>query len=294
VAKRPRHSRWRRVPGTFRFGEQKAPDPNLEPQRLTLYLTGGLLDTADALAAQAGCETVQEYCTALIQRAIETEQVRAQVANLEAQRGVLGGLREIADDPEYLAEWSAQSRSQARDRPEPDPARSATPAEPASRLEPATSPTGSTPEPGPVRNSHETATETPAPMPAPDAAAVGLSPSAEAVLRHAVQAGESGSSFLACLRRGEPVPLAEVADLARALHALEVETRDASVIDRRVVYALYRLAFESQVLHTDAWPGAFDEWTVDTLRAVQEAVDRILSGQDIRYDPPGSRLEIPL
>jgi hypothetical protein len=37
------------------------------------------------------------------------------------------------------------------------------------------------------------------------------------------------------------------------------------------------------VLHTDAWPGAFDEWTVDTLRAVQEAVERILSGQDIRY-----------
>ena len=46
--------------------------------------------------------------------------------------------------------------------------------------------------------------------------------------------------------------------------------------------------FEGQILHTDAWPGAFDAWTVDTLRAVQEAVDRILSGQDIRYYPTES------
>ena len=71
--------------------------------------------------------------------------------------------------------------------------------------------------------------------------------------------------------------------------ALEAEYRDARVLDRRIAFALHRLAFEAQVLHTDAWPGLFDEWTVDTLRAVQEAVERILSGQDIRYfpaDPP--------
>ena len=121
-----------------------------------------------------------------------------------------------------------------------------------------------------------------------------LSAAAEVVLRHAGQAGDAGPSFLANLRRGESVPLAEVAELARALHVLEEESRDASMLDRRVVYALHRLAFEAQVLHTDAWPGAFDDWTVDTLRAVQEAVDRILSGQDIRYYTPGSRPEVPL
>ena len=62
------------------------------------------------------------------------------------------------------------------------------------------------------------------------------------------------------------------------------------MLDRRLAFALHRLAFESQILHTDAWPGAFDAWTVDTLRAVQEAVERILSGQDIRYYP---RLDPP-
>jgi hypothetical protein len=77
--------------------------------------------------------------------------------------------------------------------------------------------------------------------------------------------------------------VAEVAELARALQVLEVETREARAIDRRVAFALHRLAYEGQVLHTDAWPGVFDEWTVDALRAVQEAVERILSGQDIRY-----------
>ena len=109
------------------------------------------------------------------------------------------------------------------------------------------------------------------------------------MLKHAGQGVDDPHSFLATLRRGEPVLLAEVAELAKALHSLETECRSATQLDRRVVFALYRLAFESQVLHTDAWPGGFDDWTVDTIRAVQEAVERILSGQDIRYptdDPP--------
>ena len=118
-----------------------------------------------------------------------------------------------------------------------------------------------------------------------------LSPAAEVVLRHALQAGEEGPSFLARLRRGESAAVSEVAELARALHELEKESRDATMMDRRLVYALHRLSFEAQVLHTDAWPGVFDEWTVDTVRAAQEAVDRILSGQDIRYYSPRSRPE---
>ncbi len=114
-----------------------------------------------------------------------------------------------------------------------------------------------------------------------------MTPSAAAmvVMRHAGQGEEDPQAFLPSLRRGDPVPPSEVAELAQALHDLEIEYRESPVMDRRLTFALHRLAFESQILHTDAWPGAFDLWTVDMLRAVQEAVERILSGQDIRYYP---------
>jgi hypothetical protein len=55
------------------------------------------------------------------------------------------------------------------------------------------------------------------------------------------------------------------------------------MLERRLAHALHRLALESQVLHTDAWPGAFDKWTVDAIRAVQAAVERILSGEAGAY-----------
>ena len=93
------------------------------------------------------------------------------------------------------------------------------------------------------------------------------------------------------MRRGESVSMAGVSELAHALQSLEEELRGAQTIDRALAYALHRLAFESQILHTDAWPGTFDDWTVETLRAVQEYVDRILSVQDIRYYPTSPRPE---
>jgi hypothetical protein len=297
LAKRSRYSRWRRLPGVFRFGEKQPPDPNLEPQRLTLYLTWSQLDAAEALAAEAGGMTIQEYCTGLLQRALEAERIRAQVANLEAQRGVLEGLHEIADDPEYLAEWQAQVEAQARDRERSEPVRLESPAGPV----PAPAPVA-LPEPGvagepaalPASSPGEAVSENAVPGNAePALPASRLSPAAEVVLRHALLAGEDGSSFLASLRRGEAAGVAAVAELARALHDLEKESREATLMDRRLVYALHRLAFEAQVLHTDAWPGAFDDWTVDTVRAVQEAVERILSGQDIRYNSPRWRPEDP-
>ena len=89
------------------------------------------------------------------------------------------------------------------------------------------------------------------------------------------------------LRRGEAVGEAASGELLQALNALEVEYREARAIDRRVAYALHRLAFEGQILHTDAWPGARSTPRRSTLvRVVQEAVDRVLSGEDIRYYPP--------
>ena len=287
MAKRPRYSRWRRLPGVFRFGEKERPDPSLEPQRLTLYLNWRELDAAEALAAKLGGMTIQEYCTQLLQKGLESERIRVQVANLEAQRGVMEGLHEIADDPEYLAEWSAEVLAQARERARLETSAGSMPL-PETTLAPdpaALSGPGSTPG-APVEPEATGAVS--------ELAAVArLSPAALVVLRHALQAGAEGPSFLASLRRGESAAVAEVAELAGALHQLEKELREATVVDRRLVYALHRLALESQVLHTDAWPGVFDEWTVDTVRAVQEAVDRILSGQDIRYYSSRSQPEDP-
>jgi hypothetical protein len=279
LAKRPRFSRWRRIPGLYRFGEKDRPEPKLEPQRLTLYLAWDFLDAAELQAAQAGVATIQEYCTELLERAIDNERVRTQMASIEAQRGPLEGLQEIADDPEYLAEWSAQIQAQSRSRPPDPPPR----VEPAAL--PASDPEGSGRG---VEDDREGVADEPTPVSAPEFE--GLGPAARVVLRHAGMLAEDGPSFLASLRRGETVPVAAVAELARAMKDLEDEARDAGVLDRRLAYALHRLSFEGQVLHTDAWPGALDPWTVDSLRAVQEAVERVLSGQDIRYDAPGAAL----
>ena len=268
VAKRPRFSRWRRLPGVYRFGEHKWPDPNQEPQRLTLYVTGEILDRAEAQALRLGYETAQEYCTELVVRAVEAERVREHVAEVEAKRGPLEGLHEIADDPEYLAELSGAAAS-PRDPP-PLPPEAPTPSVQADGIIfPDDAPPHGTTAPEPPRS---------------DA----LTPAARVVLRHAGQAEDDPFAFLPCLRRGEPVPPAAVAELGQALHDLEAEHRGAGAMDRRLGFALHRLAFESQILHTDAWPGAFDAWTVEMLRAVQEAVERLLSGQDIRYYPDDS------
>jgi hypothetical protein len=109
----------------------------------------------------------------------------------------------------------------------------------------------------------------------------------EILARH-VGSGTDDHGFLPCLRRGEPVPAAKVAELNRALSGLEQAFRGSAAIDRRVAHALHRLALESQVLLTDAWPGAFDERVIADIRTVQEAVERILSGEDIRYYPTTS------
>ena len=108
-------------------------------------------------------------------------------------------------------------------------------------------------------------------------------PTAEMVIRHAGLAGDEPLGFLPCLRRGDVPPLETVEELASALVRLDRSLSGATTIDRRLAYALHRLALESQVLHTDAWPGAFDAWTVDSIRAVQAAVERILSGEPGGY-----------
>lgn len=306
MAKRRKFSRWRRLPEVFRTGEHKMPDPGDEPQRISLYIVGNLLDVAEAQARNSEFDTLQEYCADLLARAIEAQRIREHVAEVEAKSGALEGLHEIANDPAYLAEWSAQAIPNPRDWSLNSPEEG--------EADPEDRPVVKGPRPiviGEVDDEDEdegdedraqglerpgltislglTAppeakrTES-APAPAK------LSPAARSILRHAGQ-GEDPNTFLPCLRRGASLEIAGVAELARALQDLEHEYRTERILDREVAFALHRLAYEGQVLLTDAWPNHFDEWTVDTLRAVQEAVERILSGRDIRYFSDAPRPE---
>ena len=256
MAKRPRNP-WRRPGNSFRIG-QRGPSPvSLDEQRLTLYLPAQVLDWAEDQAARAGEATVQVYCARLLGDAIEAEQSRGAVAQTEARQGALEGFRAITDDPEYLAEWVA----------------SVHPHDGRHEIHIVESPAGASAPPSPPRAAMPTSQP---------------SGAAQALLRHAALSGDDPAAFLACLRRGEAVPEAVVGELLQTLNALEVEYRNATVLDRRVAYALHKLAFEGQILHTDAWPGALEAETVNNLRIVQEAVDRILSGEDIRYYPAGT------
>ncbi|GAC1473529.1 MAG: hypothetical protein NVSMB9_22300 [Isosphaeraceae bacterium] len=295
MAKRRRFSRWRRLPGVYRFGDEKPPDPNLEPQRLTLYVTGHVLDRAEAQADRLNFETVEDYCASLLIKAIDAEHVRGHMAEIEAKHRTLEGLHEIADDPEYLAELSAASAPREyHEPPVPSPALSRPESEPLGlsvRIEGPGDEVGQASVDVGQDGTPESSADAPDPRTFPkekpltlhDSSILERSAAARVVFRHAGQSGDDSPGFLPSLRRGEGVAPEVVAELAQALHQLECEYQGSRVLDRALSFSLHRLAFESQILHTDAWPDSFDAWTVETLRAVQEAVERILSGQDIRY-----------
>jgi hypothetical protein len=297
VAKRPRFSRWRRLPPVFRTGENRPIGTGNELDRIILYLPSRVLDLAEALAEKAGIPAIQEYCEWLLTQAIEAEQVRQKVSRFEARRGPLEGLKEIAEDPDYLSEW--QARSEARPAPPLPPGDAITvdlalaDGDDAAMLPepdeggvwfvdpPEGAPAGST-----GGGEHPDApAQGPSGMPGPTRQTVRVlaDQTALEVLRRHVGHDADESGFLPCLRRGVPVPGTKSAELLHALTQLELQHRGADVLDRRMAHALHRLALESQVLLTDAWPGAFDARMIATIRAVQEAVERILSGQDIRY-----------
>ena len=112
------------------------------------------------------------------------------------------------------------------------------------------------------------------------------------VFRHAGIGDDDPSSFLATLRRGEGVSLEVSDELIGSLRDLEQRLFGAERLDRRLAYALHRLAFVGQVLSTDSpTEAASDPETIDRVRLVQEAVDRILSGEDIRYFPDTPTLD---
>jgi hypothetical protein len=289
----------------FRSGEHKLPTPGDEPQRIILYLRGDILDRAEALAEQAGVPTVQEYCAGLLARAIEMERLKRQVAEVEAKRGPLEGFNAIADDPKYLAEWLERSgalenekldrRPASADHPHGDtvgspadsqpqvvflPRESATPAEaPSAPDQPP-----SAPSPLPYRIDLDTIRQAIGPPATERIVPEVMDTTAiELVISHVAPGGHDPGAFLPSLRRGEAVAPSKVEELVAALRRIELDLQGATLLDRRLSYALHRLALESQVLLTEAWPGVFDDRMVTAIRSVQEMVERILSGQDIRY-----------
>lgn len=250
------YSRWRRLPSLHRVTEHRLPDHRSEPQRLTLYVPGWVLDEAERLARQEGQGSVQEYCEGLLREAIARK--LAPPERSEPSFSSRLDLDEIAssfyDVPDRLTDGEPGS----------EPERQALEA--------------------PNRPEEREMGEEAPPTEAREAV--------EVVLRHAgySEGGEAG--LLPRLRRGEAIAPPSAEELLRALVVLEQALRDQPRIDRRLAYALYRLAFESQVLLTDAWPAlASDQATLDVLRMVQESVERVLSGEDIRYYAPGSSEE---
>jgi hypothetical protein len=305
VPKRPRFSRWRRLPGVFRTGENRPIDSGTELDRIILYVPARILDLAEKLAETAGVTSVQDYCALLLMQALENERVSKRVADYEARRGPLEGLKQIADDPDYLAEW--QRRSDAKSEASAGGSDDARPGaeypgagqsirvdvilpdqptlaiesnsdgidlEPAERWE-VVDETERIDERGPVV----------VPIVVLKSVVNVMSERPSEILARHVKAGDDDRGFLPCLRRGEPVPAHKADELHRALGELETELRGLESVDRRTAHLLHRLALESQVLLTDAWPGAFDERMIATIRQVQESVERILSGEDIRYYP---------
>ena len=244
MPERPRYSRFRRLPGLFRTGDAKPLDPNEEPVPLTVYLSGHLLDMAENLAARQGITNVQEYCEGLLQQAIEDEDEAAKQEAIQVTHGTFRSLDDLADDLANDPESLTEWSALARDQQNNSV-----------KLLKATQPFDN-----------------------------GLSAASEIVFRHAGMGNEPESGLLPVLRRGEVIP-AELADeLIDALQDLEMRLKNVESLDRKLAYVLHRLAFEGQVLLTDSpSEAAADAATIERLRRVQEAVDRVLSGEDIRY-----------
>ena len=205
----------------------------------------------------AGAQSVHDYCTGLLKHAIERQDERARLQASEAKRETLESLDELANDPAYLAEWTAETLS----RSEGDSVKF---------LEVA---------------AHDDSNRI-------NAGGV--------VMRHADTSQDADpSSFLMKLRRGETIDSATSDELLAALIVLESSFANEARLDRNLAYALHRIAFEGQILLSEgASRAGSDPASVQGLRLVQEGVDRVLSGQDIRYyaDPtamdfsgPGNR-----
>jgi hypothetical protein len=213
------------------------------------------LDLAEQLAYQARVETVQRYCETLLLQALTAADAHDHDTNRVIDLGARPeDLRTVADDPDYLAEWTATVLDQLAPPQLPE----------------GVSPTrASLPDPPVALEQPETMVERPA---------------VEVILRHAGLRGNDPDAFLTALRSDGKLHPQVGPELIQALADLEAESRHAPVLDRLLCFALHKLAFEGQILVTEGTRNvAMEESIVDLLRLIQERVDRVLSGQDIRY-----------
>ena len=268
---------------------------------MTLQLPIAVFETVEALAAKLEKTTLKEYCTELLIQAIEGERVLHHVEDYQERHGTLEGLAEIAEDPEYLSEWEAQSRAKAASSSESGEHAQATPQhyvsfvqEPPEELEPLN------PEILPSESREdEPRTE--------QASAATISWSVDPVVtsirenrmgnsleespahivqRHAGLDRQDQWSFLPCLRRGESVPASMIEELLDALKNVEGQNREATMVERTLAHALNRLALESQVLMTEAWPGAFDERMVLAIPPFKKPSSAFFRGRISAFTQP--------
>jgi len=257
VSKQLRFSRWKRLPGLSRVTEHKIPTHLAELQRLTLYLPGELLDLAEELGMQAGHKTPQRYCEDLLTQALQGQGLQEETKVQDMVKSAL------ADAADYLYQESLDTGRDIliglTDPVQPNGPFTLRLNGPAVTQEVGAQPTGDAP-------------------PKANESADTLALAKMEVIRHAGLATSNDTgTFLATLRLGE-VPSESAADsLLSALEILDHGMASDEVVPRDLAGALYRLAYEPQVLLTEAWPVlAQDEFTLRLVRRVQAGVEQIL------------------
>ncbi len=274
MSKALRFSRWRRLPGAHRVFEKMLPTHAETLQRFTVYLPGQILEHAEALARLDGVAHAQAYCEGILTGAIQAEVARRRVDATPPDTPTDDEISNQADNVARDQRGSGSSRSAFSLRLVETVDSGLTETDPGElhRL--------ALPRPSSIRGSEPETVS---------GSENQRSESAARVLQHAggVEAGV-GEGFLDLLRRGHDVSPKIAAELLSALNSLETELRGTTQIDRRLARALFRLAFEAQVLITDAWPMLGDDpSTLALVRRVQESAERVLSGADVRYERLG-------
>ncbi len=266
MSRQLRFSRWKRLPGLHRVTERKIPTHLTELQRFTLYLPGELLDLAEELATQSGARTPQHFCEELLTRALLGEEVE-QESKVE---GIVNSA--MADAADYLFQESLDTERDLIIEPSGgmpagsqfflrlnEPAFLQLPALPGPEAEPVS---------GPDRNFGSSTL---------------ASDARTEVLRQAgLQEPVDPSAFLVALRQGESPGESGFLSLIQALEALERSLTQDQPLDRELAYALHRLAYEPQVLLSEAWPAlAQDQATLQGVRMIQTLVERIFKGPGV-------------
>jgi hypothetical protein len=104
---RPKYSRYGRLPGVHWITERRIPGPEADLERLTLYLPGGVIDQAMVLTRRARAQSLQAFCEELLRTAIEGPHAVEETWDDDGSpKAPLHGFDAIADDVEYLVEWS--------------------------------------------------------------------------------------------------------------------------------------------------------------------------------------------